>query len=177
MKNQRDNATFSTHTNLNPTTESTSPTSADEDPGSLRPVLGVLFGLFALIVVTITFASRHVLATSLEPPMGAFTQEQIARAAIATVMDQDPTVIEVVRMENGVIYTTYTREYFKTTWANRCKLEGDQVVVASATGRWRTDEHNDQLTFAATDNDLVITRRSPDGTLKKRDFNLRELTI
>ncbi|BCS99043.1 hypothetical protein DSLASN_46750 [Desulfoluna limicola] len=177
MKNQRDNVTYSAHANLNHATESTSPTSADEDPGSLRPVLGVLFGLFALIVVTITFASRHVLATSLEPPLGAFTQEQIARAAIATAMDQDPTVIEVVRKENGVIYTTYTRDYFKTTWANRCKLEGDQVIVATATGRWRTDEHNDQITFAAKDKDLVITRRSPDGTLKKRDFSLRELTM
>lgn len=177
MMNQSEYATCAKHDTPKPTTGDTTVQRTEDDPGSLSPVIGVLFGLFALLVITITFASRHVLATSLEPLVGSFSQEQVARAAIATAMDQDPTAIEVVRTENDVIYTTYTRNYFKTTWTNRCKLEGSQVLLATATGPWRTEKHNDQITFDATDDTLVITRRSVDGSLKKRDFSLRELSI
>lgn len=177
MMNQSDYATCSKHDTPKPATGNTTGQSTENGPGSLRPVIGVLFGLFALLIITITFASRHVLATSLEPLVGSFSQEQVARAAIATAMDQDPAVIEVVRTENDVIYTTYTRDYFKTTWDNRCKLEGCQVILATATGPWRTEKHNDHITFAASDETLVITRRSADGSLKKRDFSLRELSI
>lgn len=165
------------HDTLKPAIDNTAAQSTNNDPGSLTPVIGVLFGLFAIIAITITFASRHAPATSQSLVTGSFTQEQVARAAIATAMDQDPTTIEVAHMENDVIYTTDTHNDINTTWANRCKLEGDQAILATATGPWRTNQHNDQITFATTNETLVITRRSADGTLKKRDFSLRELNI
>ena len=177
MMNQSDNATRTEHDTLKPAMGNKAAQRTNDDPGSLSPVIGILFGLFAIIAVTITFASQHVPAASQNLVVGSFTQEQVARAAIATAMDQDPTTIEVVRMENDVIYTTDTREDIKTTWANRCKLEGSHAVLATATGPWQRDPYNDQITFATTNETLVITRRSADGALKTRDFSMRELNI
>ena len=151
--------------------------STEETTKSVRPVLGVLFGLFALMVITISLASRNVHTTSQETPTGIFSQTQIARAAIATALDQTPAAIEVVHMENGVVYTAFTRAPVNPAWANRCKIMGSQAILATPTGRWRTDKQNDKITFAATDTTLVMTCQSADGSLKKRDFSLQELNI
>ena len=167
MMTQRD-----THTGQNATGPST-----EETTKSVRPVLGVLFGLFALMVITISLASRNVNTTPQETPTGAFSQTQIARAAIATALDQTSAAIEVVRMENGVVYTAFTRAPINPAWVNRCKITGTQAILATPTGRWKTDKHNDKITFTATDTTLVMTCQSADGSLKKRDFSLQELNI
>ena len=151
--------------------------SADEDPGPITLVLASLLGLFILIATTITFASHQVHAsatpdTTLSSP---FSNTQIARAALATVSGQMPADISVIRQENGVVYTSGNDDH--SGWNSRCKVIGDRIVLATATGRWKTDLQNEKLTFAIEGDALAVTCLRSNGSLTKMNFTLEELTI
>ena len=152
---------------------------ADEDPGPITPILAFIIGLFLLIAATMTLASHQVQATAATPIVSKapFSNSQIARAALATVSGQPLLDIAVVRQENGVVYTAESNKSTQPGWKSRCKVEGNRIVLATATGRWKTDLQNEKVTFAVKGENLAVACLRSDGSLTERNFTLQELTI
>ena len=152
--------------------------SADEDPGPIALVLALITALFLLVATTITLASHQMRTSPSADALNSapFSNAQIARAALATVSGQMPGKIAVIRQENGVVYTAESRDTESPGWSSRCKVVGNRIVLATATGRWKTDLQNEKLTFAVEGDTLAITCLRSDGSLTKMNFTLEELT-
>ena len=104
-------------------------------------------------------------------PIGSsVSQEQICKDAIAAIMGQSPTIISITKTESGVVYLNYVRQNDGSRWSYRCKLEGDRVIWASETGRWRTDGYDDKITHRINDNSVEIIQRFSDGSSSTKTF-------
>lgn len=84
-------------------------------------------------------------------------QGRICRAAIATVMGRDPSVIRVIGSQSGIVDVRYTRDD-GTIWTNRCRVEAGRVTWAAVEnnrpGRWRTE---DSITYRIEGDEITIT--------------------
>ncbi len=105
----------------------------------------------------------------------AFTLQQICRATISTLMGRSPSIINVDRVDGDVVYVSYVRPDDGTGWANRCKLDGNTVIWATETGRWRTHKADSVVTFSTSGDSLTILDSAPNGTTISKTFSLQEL--
>lgn len=106
-----------------------------------------------------------------------FSQEQICKAAIGTIMGRDPKIVKVTKNENGVAFLYYIRRDDQSKWAYRCKLEGTRVIWAGDPGgRWRTDPRDEQLSYQVNGDMLTIVEKFSDGsTSAKESFRQNQL--
>lgn len=110
-------------------------------------------------------------ANSLQP-----TLAQVCRAAIGALMGREPKIINITRQDGDVVFTRYARPGDGTVWENRCRLQGNVVHWATATGRWRTDPAEEVVTYAVTPTrDLVIKLRHADGSTSMKPFPMAGL--
>jgi hypothetical protein len=93
-----------------------------------------------------------------------FSQEQICKAAIGTIMRRDPSTIKISKTEAGVTYLSYVRENDGTNWAYRCKLENEKIIWATDTGRWRTHPEDSVITYSETAQEIKIVEFYGDGS-------------
>lgn len=106
---------------------------------------------------------------------GEFTNEQICKATIATVMSKDPSIINIDKVSGKVISLSYIRNADSSKWAYRCKTEGSKAIWASDTGRWRTHALDSKITFSANGNTLKVTEKYNDGSATKKSFSSKQL--
>ena len=82
---------------------------------------------------------------------------RVCRAAIATVMGRDPSIIRVTGTNGNIVDVRYTRDD-GTIWSNRCRVESGRVTWAAIEngqpGRWRTE---DNITFSADGDQITVT--------------------
>ncbi|MBI2260282.1 MAG: hypothetical protein HYU62_01255 [Caulobacterales bacterium] len=107
-------------------------------------------------------AARTVDAAKAEPEvapvaMTAKDMGRVCRAAIATVMGRDPSIIRVTATNGNIVDVRYTRDD-GTVWSNRCRVESGRVTWAAIEngqpGRWRTE---DNITFSADGDQITVT--------------------
>ena len=101
--------------------------------------------------------------------------DTFCRATIAAIMGRDPSIIGVDRRKGDVVALSYIRQNDGTRWAYRCKIDGNRVVWASDTGRWRTHPMDERINFRFGPSNLVITQVFPDGSRLQDAFSLRDL--
>lgn len=104
-----------------------------------------------------------------------FSDEQICKAGIAALMGRNPTIMKVTKKDGGIVHLYYVRQDDGTKWSYRCKLEGEQIVWASDTGRWRTHPDDEKVTYRISDNSLEIIQSYSDGSSSKKAFKRSQL--
>ncbi|WP_319587778.1 hypothetical protein [uncultured Desulfobulbus sp.] len=105
----------------------------------------------------------------------SFSQQLICKAAIGTLMGRDPSTMTITKVEDAVTYLHYIRKNDGSKWTYRCKIEGDRVIWASDTGRWRTDPQDESDTFTSSGNSLTIYEKYSDGSSTIKTFGLSQL--
>lgn len=100
---------------------------------------------------------------------------KICKAAIATIMAKDPSIISINSETAGVIALSYYRPSDAKLWSYRCRIEGEKVIWASETGRWRTHPADEVIAFKLSDNAVTISEKYTDGSVNEGQFSLRDL--
>lgn len=116
------------------------------------------------LVKGVLTVSSTILSACGEPHKGAFNDQQICIATIATTMGRDPSIINVNSVKDGVVNLSYFRSKDGKHWKYRCKLDGQRAVWATDSGRWRTDKYDSNITFSVTGSELSISEKYPDGS-------------
>src|SRR3954454_2350386 len=116
-----------------------------------------------------------LLSASLSPASAAssFEAEAICRTAIASMTDRDPKLMQVTQTVGDVLFLTYVRPIDNFIWTYRCRIEGNRVVWATDSGRWRQDPNDDKIFFeiVASGSQLRSIESHGDGSSKKRLFH------
>ena len=99
-----------------------------------------------------------------------FTDQQICRAAIATIMHKDVSIVSA--SGTGVIFVSYSSDGPKKF---KCRLEGPPVMWGNADGRWRNHSLDEKVMWEAIGDTLVIRQPWSDGSLTEDEFNKNQL--
>lgn len=124
--------------------------------------------IFRLIASTMLFAS---MAQASAAP--AFKVEAICRTAIASIMGRDPKMMQITRADTNVVFLTYVRPIDNFVWTYRCRIEGNRVVWAAESDRWRDDPKDDKVFFEVIEGgkQLRIIQDHGDGSSTMRLFD------
>lgn len=109
-------------------------------------------------------------ASSVGASDSTFTEAQICKAGIGTLMGRDPKIIKVTKQDKGIVYLYYVRRDDGTKWSYRCKIEGSKVIWASDTGRWRTHPLDERISYRTNGKSLEIIQNYSDGSSTKENF-------
>jgi hypothetical protein len=111
-------------------------------------------------------------ASDSNPIPAAYTPNQlsmICKAGIAAEFGRNPKIMTSREIEPGMMRIEYRRPDDPKLWKNDCRVEGNRIVwrtvdasPGSGTGRWRTSENDDVLTFKLDGN--AVTTESSDGS-------------
>jgi hypothetical protein len=105
------------------------------------------------------------------PEAKGVTHHQICRAAVAALMGRDPSIVQITREQDGIIYLAYTRPTDGTRWENRCRIVGNRVNWATLTGRWRDDHRDERVTYEVKPAGGVVIRQTfTDGSISEKSF-------
>ncbi|WP_251976756.1 hypothetical protein [Salinicola avicenniae] len=104
-----------------------------------------------------------------------FSQAELCRAMVSATMGRDLSIIHVDRQSGGITHLSYNRPSDNSHWAMRCKLDGNRIIWATDTGRWRTHELDEVIIYKTSGNTLTITQDWDDGSaiideFKKEQF-------
>lgn len=105
-----------------------------------------------------------------------FSQEQICKAAIGTIMRRNPSTMTISKTDAGVTDLSYVRENDRTKWAYRCKLENNKVIWATDTGRWRTHPEDSVITYSENAKEIKIVEDYGDGSSTSEIYTELQLT-
>lgn len=112
-----------------------------------------------------------VMACISQPSMAAnFDQQQICRATIGAVMGRDPKIIKVSKVETGIVHLHYSRPDDGSIWEHRCRLEGQKVIWATKTGRWREHPMDEVITYAVSKTSVTIKQKFVDGSTSTKSY-------
>lgn len=126
--------------------------------------------IFGALAATVLLASNAVGQSTVDLPM-------ICKAAIAKIMGRDPSIIRIDRRSSDVVFLSYTRADDRTRWAYRCRIDGNRVIWASDTGRWRDDPRDEKAYFERLTNPprIRIVERFSDGSEADAVFPISKL--
>jgi hypothetical protein len=124
--------------------------------------------VFRLIAFRLLFAS-----TSRATAAPAFEVEAICRAAIASITGRDPKMMQITLAADDVVFLTYVRPIDTFVWTYRCRIEGNRVVWAAESGRWRDDPNDENVIFEVIGGgkQLRIIEDHGDGSSTKQLFD------
>ena len=97
--------------------------------------------------------------------------ELVCRATIAAIMGREPDTIKVTKFVSGIVYTSYLRPNDGTRWSNRCRIDGNRVIWATDTGRWRTHALDPKITYSVlleSEEIEIVEEISPSNRSKTR---------
>jgi len=112
---------------------------------------------------------------SLPVMAGEFSVEQICKAAIGTLMGQDPKIIKILKIDSGVIDLNYIRPADGTKWSYRCKLDGNKVIWAADKGRWRVGPDDEVITYGFVSGGIEVVDTYSDGSSSKETYTAMQL--
>jgi hypothetical protein len=126
--------------------------------------------LFTFRLIALSMFSSTMLTASAAP---FFEVEAICRTAIASIAGRDPKVIQVTRTVGNVLLLTYVRPIDNFVWTYRCRIEGNRIVWATETGRWRDDPKDDKVFFEIVEDGkkLRIIEDHRDGSSTEQVFD------
>lgn len=102
-----------------------------------------------------------------------FTKEDVARFAIATIM-QKPSKGMKVRLDNDLYYVSYVRKSDNQKFNCKIKFIGNTIIWATVDGRWRDGEYDEKISFTETENKLKISQIYSDGSSDDKEFKKGE---
>jgi hypothetical protein len=126
--------------------------------------------MLGITTITLTLESHAARAAN-------FDQQQICRATIGAVMGRDPRIIKVSSVDLGIIHVSYLRPDDGTLWEQRCRIDGQKVVWATKSGRWREDPMDEVITYTATGALLTINQKFADGSTSTKSYTPAQLAL
>lgn len=119
-----------------------------------------------------------VTALGFNPALASnFDQQQICRATIGAVMGRDPKTIKVSKVDSGIIHVSYSRSDDGTIWEQRCRIDGQKIVWATNSGRWREHPLDEVITHAVSGTSLTISQKFTDGSTVTKSYTRAELGL
>ncbi|PVZ66649.1 hypothetical protein [Pelagibaculum spongiae] len=112
---------------------------------------------------------------SAEVDKGALSDQQICKGTIAAVMGRAPEIVKIDSVQGSVTHLSYIRPNDGKHWIYRCKLQGNRVIWATDTGRWRTDQYDSKITFSVNGNSLNIIQKYSDDSEGTKTYNKKQL--
>jgi hypothetical protein len=103
------------------------------------------------------------------------TKEQLCKAAIAKTMGRDPKVMQVLKIDSGIVSLQYVRKSDGSLWAYRCRVEGSQIIWASDSGRWRDDPRDERITYSIEGGTVTIKETLTSGDTTQVKFKSSQL--
>lgn len=86
---------------------------------------------------------------------------RVCRAAIASIMGRDPSIIVVDSNDGAHINVSYRRPDDGKIWRNHCSIIGDRVnwaaIFNGEQGRWRTE---DDIRYVLSGSSIKVTLRT-----------------
>jgi len=134
------------------------------------------------ILITLILSLLFIVLSCGSSEFKPFTEEQICKACISSIMHAEPATMKIYKKEKGITYLYYKKPGDPRKWANKCKIEKDRVnqnykiIWGNANGRWRTHPDDGKVTFMIYGEKIEITEKhgsSEDGIRKL--FTLQEL--
>ncbi len=104
-----------------------------------------------------------------EVPLKHFTYEDIARYAIATIMDQSPSIIRAVK-NNDLYLVSYVRKSDSQKFDYKIKIDGNHVIWGNSDGRWRDTDFDEKIGFVEDGNKIKIIQTFTDGSEAAEEF-------
>jgi len=121
------------------------------------------------------FLALIVISTSSAADKSKFNKNQICKAGIAKIMGRDPAIIKVDQTKGETIYLSYIRQDDKTKWKYKCKLNGNQILWGSDTGRWRTHTMDSKVRYKIKGTSITITDTFSDGSSSKEVYTVKRI--
>ena len=100
-----------------------------------------------------------ILTTVSQGEEKVFDDRQICKAAISLVMGIEPNQIMYDQDTSKEIYLSYRLKDEKEVYRYRCKIEGNRVIWASASGRWRTQKDDAMITYYVNSDRVTVEER------------------
>lgn len=126
------------------------------------------FSWMALFIMAIVSPSGDNAST--EVVRGDFSDQQICKAAISTIMGRLPSIIRIASSSGGVTYLSYIAD--GTKWDYRCRIQGNNAVWAAEPGRWRTE---DDIQYSVSGTRLVVSELYSDGSSNRKVYEISQL--
>ncbi|MFO1014520.1 MAG: hypothetical protein U1E50_12235 [Caulobacteraceae bacterium] len=127
-------------------------------------------------------ASKAATSASAAAAAGLSAAElgRVCRAAVAAINGRDPSIIRIVRSEEGMAYTEYARPDDGKIWKNRCRTDGDRVIWSTVDldgpgtgpGRWRNDPADEIIRFKIDGRAVTISQDFGDGSVISNTYAL-----
>lgn len=96
----------------------------------------------------------------------------VCRATMSAIFGHDISIIKTTGIKDGIASSSYVRPSDGTVWSNRCKIEGNRIIWASDTGRWRTHPMDEVITYSKAGRTLTITQKFDDGSSIVKEFDI-----
>jgi hypothetical protein len=103
--------------------------------------------------------------------LSSFTESDVARFAISTIMGQPPKKIKVETV-NGLYFVSYVRKSDSKLFEYKIKIDDNKIVWGNIDGRWRDSEYDERISFKEEGNKLTITQAFSDGTSDEKVFKM-----
>ena len=175
--------TFCTHCGTKLIGESREKTGLNHEPLkvgiSKPPSKKYLMSMVALTVLclTVNVAIFGLLAAEEEVELGSFTETEICRAGIATIMSKNVGIVAFDGKSGSSYKFHYIRDSDSSRWGFRCYLDGNTLIWATEDGPWRTRGGDAPVTWRVSvpDDRLTITEDYADGSATVRSYSLSEV--
>jgi hypothetical protein len=138
---------------------------------------GSSFGAFLIsIVLSLSGCDGGSKNNAESTNKGDFTDTQICKAGIATVMGREPKIMTIDRVQTEVIYLSYIRQDDQSKWVFKCKLDGNQIVWGNDDGRWRDNAADSAVRFYVSGKVISIAETFGDGSVTRNSFGIEGLS-
>lgn len=102
-----------------------------------------------------------------------FSNEDVARFAISSIMGQPPKTIKV-KNENGSYILSYIRKSDSKKWDYKIKIDEDKITWATLDGRWRDTEYDEKISFEENGQTIKIIQKFSDNSVDIKEFKKGE---
>ena len=138
-----------------------------------------LMSMVALTVLclTVNIVIIGLLAAEEEVELGRFTEREICRAGIATIMSKNVGIVAFDGKSGSSYKLHYIRDSDRSRWDFRCYLDGNTLIWATEGGPWRTRGGDAPVNWRVSvpDDRLTITESYADGSATVRSYSLSEV--
>ena len=98
-----------------------------------------------------------------------FTNDEIAKFAIASIMNQKPEILNVNQKE-GIYYVSYKLPDEEKEHEYKIRINANRIIWGKVPGRWRTTKKDENITYKENANKITIIQTLQDGSNTVKEF-------
>lgn len=103
------------------------------------------------------------------------TDDQICRAAIATIFNKKVSTVSIGRIQKNIIYVSFAGEEGDKTTRFKCYLDSKEIVWATETGSYRNTDIDSVIDYETKNNILTVRETHKNGSAYRQTFDIKKL--